>query len=139
LDTNLSKFWRDWKNVIIITVLVIINITSLTWAPVVASWFKSDPAEIESFSKNIQDTLWLIVFVFAAQIIFSNRRKRIDEKKHTEVAAVAAAEEAAPDAELEAAAQPVEPAVTPSPGFASVKRGRLLRRAASPDDVEKMK
>ena len=80
MDTNLSKFWRDWKNVIIITVLVIINITSLTWAPVVASWFKSDPTEIESFSKNIQDTLWLIVFVFAAQIIFSNRRKRIDEK-----------------------------------------------------------
>ena len=75
-NETLKKFWADWKNVIIVTVLVIINITSLTWAPIVASWFKSDPAEIEYLAKYIQDTMWLIVFIYAAQIIFSNRKKR---------------------------------------------------------------
>ena len=75
-NETLKKFWADWKNVIIVTVLVIINITSLTWAPIVASWFKSDPAEIEHLAKYIQDTMWLIVFIYAAQIIFSNRKKR---------------------------------------------------------------
>ena len=75
-NESLRKFWADWKNVIIVTILVIINITSLTWAPIVASWFKSDPAEIEHLAKYIQDTLWLIVFIYAAQIIFSNRKKR---------------------------------------------------------------
>jgi hypothetical protein len=82
----LKQFWKDWKNVIIVTVLVIINITSLTWAPIIASWFKSDPAEIENLAKYIQDTMWLIVFIYAAQIIFSNRKKRMEAKKRAEEA-----------------------------------------------------
>ena len=73
-NETLRRFWADWKNVIIVTILVIINITSLTWAPIIASWFKSDPAEIEHLAKYIQDTMWLIVFIYAAQIIFSNRK-----------------------------------------------------------------
>jgi hypothetical protein len=80
----LKRFWQDWKNVIIVTVLVIINITSLTWAPIVASWFKSDPAEIERLAKYISDTMWLIVFIYAAQIIFTNRKKRLEAKKQRE-------------------------------------------------------
>ena len=80
----LKQSWKDWKNVIIATILVIINITSLTWAPIIASWFKSDPAEIENLAKYIQDTMWLIVFIYAAQIIFSNRKKRMEAKKRAE-------------------------------------------------------
>ena len=85
-NETLKQIWADWKNVIIVTILVIINITSLTWAPIVASWFKSDPAEIEHLAKYIQDTMWLIVFIYAAQIIFSNRKKRIEAKKRAEQA-----------------------------------------------------
>jgi len=90
LNESLLKIWRDWKNVITVTILVIFNTTSLAWAPIVASWFKSNPAEIEALAKNIQDTLWLVVFIYAAQIIFSNRRKRLDDKKQAEAAAAAA-------------------------------------------------
>lgn len=104
MNESLIKFWQDWKNVIIITVLVIINITSLTWAPLLAQQFKSDPAEVESLAKNIQDTLWLIVFIYAAQIIFSNRRKRIEAKKQAEAAAAAAAGEDVAEAPAEQAA-----------------------------------
>jgi spore maturation protein CgeB len=85
-NETLKRIWADWKNVIIVTILVIINITSLTWAPIVASWFKSDPAEIEHLAKYIQDTMWLIVFIYAAQIIFTNRKKRIEAKKKAEQA-----------------------------------------------------
>ena len=90
MNESLIKFWQDWKNVIIITILVVINITSLTWAPLIAGQFKSDPAEVEALAKNIQDTLWLIVFIYAAQIIFTNRRRRIEAKKQAEAAAAAA-------------------------------------------------
>lgn len=92
MNESLIKIWQDWKNVIIITILVIINITSLTWAPIVASWFKSNPQEIEGLSKSIQDTLWLVVFIYAAQIIFSNRRRRLEDKKKAEAEAAAQAE-----------------------------------------------
>jgi len=85
-NDTLKKFWKDWKNVIIVTILVIFNITALTWAPIVASWFKSDPGEIEHLAKYIQDTMWLIVFIYAAQIIFTNRKKRRDAKKRAEEA-----------------------------------------------------
>jgi len=105
LNESLIRFWQDWKNVIIITILVIINITSLTWAPLVAGQFKSDPAEVEALAKNIQDTLWLIVFIYAAQIIFTNRRKRIEASK----------DDAESLAESPAADQPVDPRANDRP------------------------
>ena len=91
-NETLRRFWADWKNVIIVTLLVIINITSLTWAPIVASWFKSAPAEIEHLAKYIQDTLWLIVFIYAAQIIFSGRKQRREAAERAKKAAEAEAD-----------------------------------------------
>ena len=102
---SLKKFWADWKNVIIVTILVIINITSLTWAPIVASWFKSDPAEIEHLAKYIQDTLWLVVFIYAAQIIFSNRKKRRQPAEQTGEVIDGETEAASSAAALPAAAE----------------------------------
>ena len=118
MNESLIRFWQDWKNVIIITILVIINITSLTWAPLVAGQFKSDPAEVEALAKNIQDTLWLIVFIYAAQIIFTNRRKRIEASKQAEAAAAAAqaeGDDAESLAESPAADQPVDPRANDRP------------------------
>jgi hypothetical protein len=88
-DGALRTIWRDWKNVILVTAGVIVAITSLYWLPPVVSQFQSDPARVASTSKSISDTIWFVIFVLAAQSIFSNRKKRADLKKRLQAEAEA--------------------------------------------------
>ena len=100
----LIRIWVEWKTVILTAAGVFITISSLYWLPLILEQlpqYQGNPAEIQKMTEQISNIFWFIVFIYAAQVIFGNRKKRIEAKKKAEQEklAAAAASETPPDSD----------------------------------------
>jgi type VI protein secretion system component VasK len=89
-NEQLQKIWVEWKNVILVTVGVAVTMTSLWWLPPILPIFGVAPDQIESTANQVMNAMWWVVFILAAQSIFSNRKKRQAARKAAEEAAAQA-------------------------------------------------
>jgi hypothetical protein len=90
----LRRIWVEWKTVILTAAGVFITISSLYWLPLILEQlpqYQGNPAEIQKMTEQISNIFWFIVFIYAAQVIFGNRKKRIEAKKKAEQEKLAAA------------------------------------------------
>ena len=80
-NEQLQNIWKEWKNVILVTVAVVVTMTSMWWLPPILPMFGIAPGQVESTTNQVMNMMWWVVFFLAAQSIFGNRKKRQEAKK----------------------------------------------------------
>ena len=74
-NDQLKKIWTEWKNVILVTIGVVVTVSAMWWLPPIVALFQPDQSKIKSTAEQVMNMMWWVVFFLAAQSMFANRKK----------------------------------------------------------------
>lgn len=95
-NDQMKRIWTEWKNVILVTLAVVITISAMWWLPPIVGLFEPDQSKIKTTAEQVMNMMWWVVFFLAAQSMFANRKKRKAAQQAEEGSATAVEAASAP-------------------------------------------
>jgi hypothetical protein len=102
-NDQMKKIWTEWKNVILVTIAVVVTTSAMFWLPPIVKLVQPDmdATKVKTTADQVINMMWWVVFILAAQSMFGNRKKRKAAKQAAEEAKAALLEGTQPSVEGE--------------------------------------